>query len=192
MIVGLTGGIGSGKSMIAKLFAMFGAKVFNSDECAKQLYFNPAIKKEVVDLLGRDAYLNEQTLNKKVIAEKIFSNTKTLQQLNEIIHPAVANEFRKFVESHPNCIIIKESALLFETGLYKQLDKTILVTSPLELRVNRVMQRDQLNETEVLNKIKSQLNEEEKLKLTDIVIENNEKDLVIPQCLSVYQNLKHA
>jgi dephospho-CoA kinase len=192
MIVGLTGGIGSGKTIVARLFAIMGAKVFNSDECAKQLYVEPAIKERVIGLLGTECYLNDDTINKKYISQRIFSNTNLLKELNAIIHPAVAEKFKEFVKKYPNQLIIKESALLIETGLYKELDELILVTSPLELRIKRVMQRDGVSEGEVRNRIKSQLSEDEKLKLAGHVIQNNECDFLITQVLSIYKILQHA
>lgn len=189
MIVGLTGGIGSGKTVISKLFALFGAKVFNSDENAKNQYFKPNIKTRVNSLLGEASYKTDGSLNRKYISDKIFSNTDLLQQLNAIIHPAVGADFKLFAKQHEGSLIIKESAILFETGIYKELDKTILVTSPLELRIKRVMQRDGLTEAEVLNKIKSQMSDEEKIKLASFVIHNNEQDLLITQTLQVYKTL---
>jgi dephospho-CoA kinase len=191
MIVGLTGGIGTGKTMVAKLFELYGAKLFNSDDRAKELYFHPEIKQQVIALLGADCYLNDHTLNKKHISQKIFSDTDLLKKLNAIIHPAVVAEFKNFAAQYTHELIVKESALLFETGLYKDLEKIILVTSPLALRLERVMQRDGLSEQEVMNKIRSQMSEEEKLKLSDHVIYNNETDLLIPQSLAIYQKLKH-
>jgi len=145
MIVGLTGGIGTGKSTVAKLFELLGAKVFNSDENAKGQYFVPEIKKQVIELLGAECYLDEKTLNRKFISNKIFSDTSLLKKLNTIIHPAVLKDFKVFAGKHTGKLIIKESALLFELGLDKELDKVILVTSPLELRIERVMKRDELS-----------------------------------------------
>lgn len=189
MIVGLTGGIGSGKTVVSKLFALFGAKVFNSDENAKLQYFKPNVKAKVIELLGTGSYHSNGTIDRKYISEKVFSDTMLLQKLNSIIHPEVANEFKLFAQENSNKLIIKESALLFETGIYKELDQTILVTSPLELRIKRIMQRDGSQENEVMNRIKSQMSDEEKLKLTSLVIKNNEKDLLIPQTLNIYQQL---
>ncbi|MBK7817184.1 MAG: dephospho-CoA kinase [Sphingobacteriaceae bacterium] len=163
MIVGLTGGIGTGKSTVVKLFELLGAKTFNSDENAKEQYFVPAIKQQVIDLLGKECYADEKTLNRKFISTKIFSDTTLLKKLNAIIHPAVIKDFKAFANSYPGTLIIKESALLFEVGLIKELDKVILVTSPLELRIERVMKRDNLSREEIMNKIKSQLSDEEKL-----------------------------
>jgi dephospho-CoA kinase len=192
MVVGLTGGIGSGKSTVAKLLELLGAKVFNSDDNAKNQYFVPEIKQKVIDLLGKECYQADGTLDRKYISGKIFSDTSLLQKLNAIIHPAVGRDFSAFAAAHKGKLIIKESALLFELGLEKELDKVILVTSPLELRIERVMKRDNLTREEVLNKVKSQLSESEKLKLTDLIITNDEKEFIIPQTLAIYKKLIHA
>jgi dephospho-CoA kinase len=192
MVVGLTGGIGTGKSTVAKLFELLGAKVFNSDDNAKEQYFVPGIKQQVVALLGNECYAADGSLNRKYISGRIFSDTTLLQKLNSIIHPAVGNDFRNFVNSNPDKLIIKESALLFEVGLDKELDKIILVTSPLELRIERVMKRDSLTREEVMSKIKSQMSETEKLKLAKWVITNDEKEFLIPQTLKIFNELNHA
>lgn len=189
MIVGLTGGIGSGKTVVSKLFALFGAMVFNSDENAKQQYFKPSIKHQVIELLGNECYKADGSLDRKYISDKIFTNTNKLQQLNAIIHPAVGDDFKLFVKQNAGKLIIKESAILFETGIYKDLDKTILVTSPLDLRIKRVMQRDGLTEAEVMNKIKSQMSDDEKIRLASYIIHNNEQDLLITQALEIYKTL---
>lgn len=192
MIVGLTGGIGTGKSTVAKLFALMGAKVFNSDDNARDQYFVSEIKKQVIDLLGKECYVDNKTLDRKYISNKIFADTTLLQKLNAIIHPAVIKDFKAFAQAYPGKLIIKESALLFEVGLDKELDKIILVTSPLELRIERVMKRDGSSREEVLKKIKSQLSEEEKMKLTPLWIKNDEKEFLIPQVIEMYKKLNHA
>jgi len=187
MIVGLTGGIGSGKSVVASVFSALGAAVFNSDDSAKAQYQKPEIKKRVIALLGAEAYTENGALNKKYISDRIFSDTTLLAGLNEIIHPEVKKEFAAFCDKNQGKIIIKESALLFETGLYKELDSVIVVVSPVELRLKRVMKRDGLSSEQVMMKIKSQLSDDEKIKLADYIIHNNEKDFIITQCLSLYQ-----
>lgn len=192
MVVGLTGGIGTGKSTVAKLFEIMGAKVFNSDDNARNQYFVPEIKKQVIDLLGADCYNADGTIHKKNISNKIFSDTSLLQKLNGIIHPAVIRDFKSFANANAGSLIIKESALLFEVGLDRELDKIILVTSPLELRIERVMKRDGSSREEVLRKIKSQLSEEEKMKLTPLIIKNDEKEFLIPQVIEMYKKLTHA
>ncbi|MBA3665891.1 MAG: dephospho-CoA kinase [Bacteroidetes bacterium] len=193
MIIGLTGGIGSGKSMVAKAFGVMGCMVFNSDDAAREIYFDTEVKAQVIALLGKESYAGEKVLNKAFIGSKIFSDTVVLHQLNAIIHPAVRKRFEAFVEQHKGAIIMKESALLFEAKLDKDMDRIVLVVADDELRISRVMQRDGLSREDVLKKIKSQLPQEEKIILSDHIIRNNEQELVIPQVMSVLEKLKaHA
>ena len=192
MVLGLTGGIGSGKSTVARLFEMLGCAVFNSDVIAKEVYFDEAVKQQVIELLGKEAYLTNQSLNKQFISSKIFSNTQLLHQLNGIIHPAVKNRFITFIETNKQKTIIKESALLFEVGLDKEMDKIILVASDDELRIARVMKRDGLTREDVLKKIKSQLPQEEKIKRADYIIYNNEQQSLIEQVLAINQQISNS
>ncbi len=189
MKIGLTGGIGSGKSVVAKIFRLLGAEIFNSDEAAKNQYSKNEIKNQVIHLLGNEAYDIEGNPNRKYIASKIFSDTDLLKLLNSIIHPAVKSDFELFCKKHSHKLIIKESAILFETGLYKELDSTILVTAPAELKIARVMKRDNITENEVVLRMKNQLNDEEKIKKADFIIYNNEKLFLTEQCLSIYDKL---
>jgi dephospho-CoA kinase len=189
MILGLTGGIGSGKSTVARLFEILGYAVFNSDVVAKQVYFDDAIKQQVIALLGKEAYLTSQSLNKQYISTKIFSNTELLHKLNAIIHPAVKNRMVDFVEANKQKTVVKETALLFEVGLNKEVDKIILVASDDELRIARVMARDGLTRDEVLKKIKSQLPQEEKIKRADYIIYNNEQLSLIEQVLAIKEQI---
>jgi dephospho-CoA kinase len=191
MIVGLTGGIGSGKSLVAKVFELLGCALFNSDEVAKEVYFDLEVKKRVVELLGAQAYLGNAQLNKSYISSKIFSNSDLLQKLNNIIHPEVKKRFETFVAQHPNKIIIKETALLFEAKINSEVDKIIFVIAKDDLRIKRVMARDGLTEQEVINKIKSQLPQEGKIKHSDFIIYNNEEEFVIHQVLNVFSKLKN-
>jgi dephospho-CoA kinase len=190
MTVGLTGGIGSGKSLAARIFEMLGCPIFNSDETAKKVYFENHIQKEVIALLGPESYLDKNHIDKQFIAKKIFSETALLHRLNAIIHPEVRKKFSQFVEENQGKVIIKETALLFEAGLSKEVDKIILVTANTDLRIKRVIERDGITEKEVRNKMKAQLPDEEKLKLSDFVIYNNEKEFVITQVISIYEKLK--
>ena len=190
MVIGLTGGIGSGKSQVAKLFGLLEYKIFNSDEAAKHVYFLPHIRKNVMDLLGEESYFDSKQLNKAYISQKIFSNTDVLKRLNAIIHPAVLNQFEKFVECNPNAIIVKETALLFEAKLENQVDRIIVVSSPDDLRIERVMLRDKVAREVVLAKLKSQLPQEEKMKRADFIIRNDETESLIEQVLSVHRQLK--
>jgi dephospho-CoA kinase len=192
MIIGLTGGIGSGKSTVAKLFEIIGCPVFYSDEVAKEIYFDKTVKPQIIELLGQEAYLSETEIDKKFIGSKIFSDTKLLHKLNSILHPAVIERFKKFAKNHNGKLIIKETALLFEAKLEAQVDKIILVAANDELRIHRVMQRDGLSKEEVLSKISAQLPQAEKIAKSDFVIYNNEEDFLITQVLAIYSNLNHA
>lgn len=191
MILGLTGGIGSGKSMVARVFETLGCALFNSDVVAKEVYYKTEVKSKVIALLGNEAYTSDSELNKPFISKKIFSDTTTLHKLNDIIHPAVKNEFVEFVEKNKGRIIVKETALLFEAGLTGQVDKIITVVANDELRIKRVMLRDNLSREEVLSKIKSQLLQEEKMKLSHFVITNDETEFIAPQVLKIMNQVKN-
>ncbi len=188
-VVGLTGGIGSGKSIIAGIFKTLGVSVYNSDERAKKLYFKSEIKKQVEDLLGKGAYESKTALNKKYISSKIFSDKNLLEKLNAIIHPAVGKDFEDFKKLHAaDKYIVKESALLIEAGLLKKVDKLLLVTSDAKLRNERIKKRDGLSKEEIAKIIARQLPNEEKINQADWVIENNEKELLIPQVIKIHKS----
>lgn len=189
MIVGLTGGIGSGKSTVARLLELFGAAVFDSDTVAKKIYFFPEIKTKIIQLLGPDAYISDTQLNRPFIAAAVFANEVLLNQLNAIIHPAVGEAMKKFVSAHAGQLIVKETALLFETGLDKQVDKILLVTAPDAIRINRVMLRDKVTEKEVRLRMEKQFPQTENVKRADFIIHNDEEQLLIPQVLPIYTAL---
>ena len=189
MTVGLTGNIGSGKSTVARLFELLGAAVFNSDDVAKQVYFIPAVRQNVIHLLGPEAYNKDQSINKPFISQKIFGDTQLLNALNGIIHPAVIEEFKKFKHLHPGKLLVKESALLFEAHLQKEVDRIVLVTADDSIRMNRVMLRDKLDMDLVKKKMRSQMSQEEKRKQAHYVIRNNGDELLIPQVLHIYNQL---
>lgn len=190
IIVGLTGGIGSGKSTIARVFETLGVKIYNSDERAKELYFAPHIKVAIEKLLGKEAYVNETTLNRKYIAEKIFSDKELLKQVNAIIHAEVKKDSEAFAKAHAaEKYIIKESALLVEANLLPSIDKLLVVTADINLRKQRVALRDNLSDEEISKRIAQQIPDEEKIKQADWVIENNEKSLLIPQILQIHKSL---
>jgi dephospho-CoA kinase len=194
MIVGLTGGIGSGKTTVARLFETMGCSIYNSDEKAKELYYNDSVKKQVINLLGNEAYLNEYEINKEYISKKIFSNTQLLQQINKIIHPAVKEDFIQFQSKHsPETLIIKETALLFETGIYKELDYSILVTAPVWLKIERVIKRNKVTKEDVEKRMLSQWSDERKTPLANFIIVNDNSQALIPQVLQILKKLKqHA
>ena len=188
-VYGITGGIGSGKSTVAKIFEVFSVPVYYSDERAKEIYHLPEINKKVVDLLGAEAYQSSGVLNKKYISQQIFQNKQLLQQLNEIIHPAVDEDFNEWINKQNASFVLKEAAILFETGLYKKLNGTILVTSPLNIRIERVCKRDGVSEDEVKKRIENQFSDEKKFALADWIICNDEEKSLIEQSLKIYDEL---
>ena len=189
-ILGLTGGIGSGKSTVAGIFETLGVPVYNSDERARELYFNKEIKKQVEELLGEEAYAGATSLNKKHISRKIFSDKDLLESLNAIIHPAVGKDFLSFKKKHADKkYIVKESALLIEAKLLRTIDKLVVVTASDAVRKERVKKRDGLSAAEVEKIIARQLPDSEKMKQADWVIENNETELLIPQVLKIHRDL---
>ncbi len=190
MLVGLTGGIGSGKSTVAQLFKLLGGVIFNSDLAAKEVYYEKETRLKIINLLGENAYESPTKIDKDFIGRKIFSDTDLLHQLNAIIHPAVKEKFIHFTNQHPQQLIIKETALLFEANLEKEVDKIIVVTSDLNLRIKRLTLRDGLTLEHINKKIKSQLSDEEKIKRADFIIYNNETQLLIPQVISIFNQLK--
>ena len=172
-IVGLTGGIGSGKTTVAEMFKSFGVPVYNADEEAKILMQNSdAIKHELIDLLGESCYTNGQ-LNRSYIASQVFANQRLLQKINAIVHPKVTTHFQEWFSNQNAPYVIKEVAILFETKSQHLFDFIITVTAPIETRIQRVMDRDQKTKKEVMSVINNQLPDLEKINQSNFVIYNN-------------------
>lgn len=187
--VGITGNIGSGKTTVSKIFEVLGIPVFYADDAAKNVMVNdPVLIDAIKGTFGKISYFDDGTLNRKHIAAIVFNNEAELDKLNAIVHPATFRAFDSWLPKHQNApYILKEAALLFESDSYKMCDKTIMVAAPLEMRIKRVMLRDGLPEEEILKREARQFTEEKKLKLADYSINNNEKELVIPQVLRLHK-----
>lgn len=171
-VVGLTGGIGSGKSTVSKMFLELGVPVYNSDERAKKLMNTSAeIKNQIIAFLGKESY-HEEKLNRAYIAKKVFNDTTLLAQLNAIVHPVVREDFLKWTGEQEYCYVIQETALLFENNSQHLYDSIILVTAPKEERISRVVSRDNGTREQVIARMNNQMDDEEKLNLSDFVIEN--------------------
>ncbi|MDA8948541.1 dephospho-CoA kinase [Flavobacteriaceae bacterium] len=171
-IIGLTGGIGSGKSTLMRWLQSKGIPCFESDKVGKEL-LNTELKQKIIDNFGSQLYVTGN-LDRKQLAELVFNDTAILKKLNKIVHPAVGNAFKKFKEENKAApIIIKESAILFEEGIYKKCDSVILVSATQEERISRVMQRDGVSRKAVLQRMTNQWDDEKKRPLADFVIENN-------------------
>ena len=172
IIVGLTGGIGSGKSTILNYFRDQGYPCFESDEVGKKL-LEVELKENVVKLFGEEVYNTKGILDRKVISKKVFSNSKLLEKLNNIVHPAVNEAFEKFKKKYQDSpIIVKEAAILIESGSYKSCDIIILVKAPQDERIKRIMARDSANKSEVIAKISNQWEDKKKEKYADYIVEN--------------------
>ncbi|ESU19280.1 Dephospho-CoA kinase [Flavobacterium cauense R2A-7] len=191
-IIGLTGGIGSGKSTIAGYFKALGVPVYIADDEAKKLMNNPETVKKVQSVFEENVIENH-VLDRKKIATLVFSNPKKLEQLNSVVHPEVKKHFLTWLKIHKNePFIVKEAAILFESGSYKDCDKIIMVTAPEAVRIERVMQRDKVTKAQVLERMQNQWPEEEKIKRSDFVIENidlKESEKKVTEILKELNNL---
>jgi len=185
--VAITGGIGSGKSVVAEFLRTIGYPVYNSDEESKRLLNeNQELREKLSETFGKDLYKNGQ-LDKALFASLIFGNEKLLEQANEIIHPAVYQDFERWSKAQNSDIVFIETALYFRSDGKKYIPFSIFVQAPLELRIQRVMQRDNYTEKEVLARIKSQMPDENIEHLADFHISNDEKCLIIPQVLQIVE-----
>lgn len=173
-IIGLTGGIGSGKTTVANIFRSHGIPVYIADEEAKKITDDPKVVARIVEIFGNEI-LDDGLINRKVLATVVFNDAEKLKQLNSIIHPAVKKHFLQWVEHHQNQpFVIKEAAILFETGNDKDCDAVITVTAPLETRISRVMQRDKASREEILKRIDNQWPDEMRISKSNFIINNIE------------------
>jgi len=189
--IGLTGGIGSGKSFVAELFRRMGVPVFEADAEAKRLQQEDAeLIAGMKKLFGEDIYLRDGSLDRKRVAAVAFGDKEKLAQLNALVHPAVRRAFERWLEQHKEMpLVLKEAAILFESGTDKGLDGVIVVSAPVELRIQRVMRRDGISREEVERRMKSQWPEEEKIRRAQHVITNDEKTLLLPQVSALKEKL---
>ncbi len=182
--IGLTGGIGSGKTTISEVFKKLGVPVFNSDDFGKQLLQNNTnIINQVVQEFG-DTIIDNKKINTRKLASIVFSDKDKIQTLNEIIHPHVINQFEQLAQKTKKKYIIKESAILFESNSYKKVNKIILVRAPLDIRMKRVCDRDNRTKEEVEKIIRNQINDTKLLKRVDYIINNN-NELLTPQIIKI-------
>jgi dephospho-CoA kinase len=189
--LGITGGIGSGKTTVCRILEVLGIPVYYADVRAKQLYKeNAGVMQAVKKLFGDDIYRRGE-LNKAEVARRVFNDKFLLQKLNAIVHPSVEKDFAKWAADHSDKpFVVKEAAILFENGGYKKLDLNALVTAPEELRIKRVVKRDGISEDQVKERIRNQWPDEKKIPLADFVIKCDEEHLVIPQVMEIMERLK--
>lgn len=189
--VGITGGIGSGKSTVCQVFKLFGVPVFEADIVAKTLLnTNDKIKSSLIRLYGKEIYTPESGIDRKKLAEIIFNDDIQLTKVNELIHPEVRNEYRNWLEKQVSAYVIHEAAILFESGFYKMMDFTILVTAPENIRIERVVKRDKTDSEKVKERIQKQWSDSEKRKLASLEIINDNHQLIVPQIVKIDKTLR--
>lgn len=187
--IGITGNIGSGKTTVSRIFEVLGIPVFYADTAAKEVMVKDGILiRAIKDAFGDDSYSDDGALNRKHIANIVFNDERKLAVLNSIVHPAVFRSFDVWVKQHQGApYILKEAALLFESDSYKMCDKTIMVTAPLQMRIQRVSARDGLSGAEIMSRESKQFTEDRKIQLADHVIRNDNTEFVIPQVLRLHE-----
>ena len=187
--VGLTGGIGSGKSTVAKIFEVLGIPVYYADAAAKRLMNeDDELKKNIIAHFGPESYENDQ-LSRSYISSLVFNNKEKLELLNSLTHPATIRDANKWMQRQTSPYTIKEAALIFESGSAEHLDHVIGVYTPAPLRIQRIMQRDNTTREEVLQRMSRQIDEDIKMRLCDSIIINDEQQLLIPQVLELHEKL---
>jgi len=189
--VGITGGIGSGKTTICHFFELLNIPVFTADDEAKRLMVtSPDIKSQLTYFLGEDIYFKDQTLDREKIAKRIFHSPDLLSKINAVVHPAVSREFERWCLDKNSPYVLFEAAILFECGLYKKMDVNVLITASEKIRIKRVMVRDNASKKEVKSKIAKQWKEERKEDYADCIIYNDDRELLLPQLLNLDKKFK--
>lgn len=188
--IGLTGGIGSGKSTVAKVLEVLGVPVYYADEAAKELmHSNELLKQQLILHFGKETYFEDGQLNRKHLSSIVFNNKEKLELLNSLVHPATIADAKEWFSKQQSPYVVKEAALLFESGTAEGLDYIIGVTAPAALRIKRVMDRDGVTADEVKRRMANQVDDTLKMKLCDFVLYNNEQELLLSQVLTLHNEL---
>jgi dephospho-CoA kinase len=187
--IGLTGGIGSGKTTVARIFEVLGIPVYYADQAARDLMnTDPELKKQIISQFGADAY-KDGTLNRPWLASRVFNNSEKLEILNSLVHPVTIRHADAWMAAQTSPYAIKEAALIFEGKLEKYFDYIIGVTSPEPLRLERAVKRDQSTAELVLQRMRQQMDESEKISRCNFIITNDEKQAILPQAIRIHQSL---
>ena len=179
--VGITGNIGSGKSYVCKIFTNLGIPVFYSDDETKKLYLIPSVKKLIINRFGKEVYFEDGTLNRKLLSYHLFKNEEAMSFIESVLYPALNQHFDEWCERQQSPYVLYESAILFEKNYEKFFDKIIFVSAPEDIRLQRVMQRDDCSEENVRSRMRLQMKEETKISRADYVIYNDGNKAVEPQ-----------
>lgn len=187
--IGITGNIGSGKSLVCKIFYHLGINTFYSDEETKKLYLYPEIKKEITKRFGEEVYFADGSLNKKLLSYHLFQNEEALKFIESLLYPKLNQVFDEWCERQKSCFVLFESAILFEKNFDKQFDKIIFVSSPEDVRLKRAMLRDNCDEENVRSRMRLQWDEEIKKEKSDYIINNDGVEMLIPQIVKINKQL---
>lgn len=188
--IGLTGNIGSGKTTIASLFEVLGIAVFNADNEAKRLMGDDKdLKNELIVAFGNEVFIDNK-LNRNYLADLAFNDELVLKKLNSLVHPVVQNAFDKWSDEQISPYVIKEAAILFESNTYQSLDAIICVTCPENIRIERLLKRDNVSKEQLIQRINNQWQEEKKKSMSDYIVVNDDSCLVTPQVLNIHNTLK--
>lgn len=192
MKLGVTGGIGSGKTTVCRIFNVLGVPVFDADKAAKQIMdTDKNMMTSLNSIVGKDLYLTG-TLNRTELAKLIFNNTTLLAKVNSLVHPAIYDLFKGWVTEQNTPYVILEAAILFESGGTKHLDRILSVVAPVEDRIKRVIKRNSLTKEEVLDRIRNQMEDEARIKLSDYVIVNSENEMIIPSIMRIHTEILNS
>ncbi len=188
--LGLTGGIGSGKSIVAKIFETYGVPVYYADDRAKWLMNNKkSIRTAIIRLFGEESYQGNK-LNRKYLASIVFGNNEELKKLNQIVHPAVASNFDNWCSVQNSPLIVKEAAILIESGGLDTVDKVVVVKAHVKTRIKRVMERDDVSQESVIARLNHQMTDSQRAKHADFFVDNSGKQMLIPQVKLILQDLQ--
>ena len=187
--LGITGGIGSGKTSVCRVFNILGVPVFSADQEAREIMETEvSLIRRINSIAGRDLYAGG-SLDRKALATLIFNNHALLEKVNALVHPVVIDHFLRWEKVQSSLYVIMEAAILFESGASKYVNKIASVIAPPEERVERVIQRSKLTKEQVLERMRNQMNDEERVKLSDYVISNSENDMIIPEILKIHEDI---
>lgn len=189
--IGITGNIGSGKSLVCKIFNHLGINTFHSDEETKKLYLLPEIRKQIIEYFNDEVYFSDGNLNKKILSYHLFKNPKALLFIETILYPKLNETFNRWCEQQNSDFILFESAILFEKKFESQFDKIIFVSAPEDVRLQRAMFRDNCNEENVRSRMRLQWDEETKIQKSDFVIINDGKKMLFPQVVEIWKELQN-
>ena len=191
LAIGITGGIGSGKSTVCEVFKLLGVPVFEADTAAGKLINSDSeIRNNLIQLFGNEIYNSEKKINREKLANIIFNSDVELEKVNKVVHPAVRKEFMNWLKRQKTDYVIHEAAILIESGFYKMMDFTILVSAPDEMRIERVMRRNNLTRESVISRMAKQWPDSEKRKFATLELLNDNKNLLIPQIIEIDKKLK--